>query len=286
MASGTDDRPTEPAHPGCASAVSGAGHLRREGSGDELRADRGAASAGGRAERARRAARRRRLRGVERVRWAVRHSGRGAARRGRAEVHPVPHDCAVRADASGVAHRSQPPLGRDGLHHRARDVGAGLQRDPSQHGRAARGDPQAERVLDVAVRQVPRGAGAPDEPDGPVRRVADRWRRLRVLLRLHQRRDEPVLPGDLRGHDAARAAQDAGGGLPLHRGHDRQGHRVGAPAEVVDARPAVLHVLRAGRDARARTMCPRTGSTATAVASTRAGTRSGTRSSPARRRSG
>ena len=156
-------------------------------------------------------ARRRRLRGIERVRWAVRDAGRGAARGGRAEVHPVPHHGAVRADAAGVAHRPQPPLGGDGLHHRARDVGAGLQRDPAQHGGAAGRDPQAERLLDVAVRQVPRGAGAPDEPDGAVRRVADRWRRLRVLLRLHRRRDQPVLPGDLRGHDAGRAAEDARG---------------------------------------------------------------------------
>ena len=98
---------------------------------------------------------------------------------------------------------------------------------------------------------MPRGAGLADEPDGPVRRLADRRRRLRVLLRLHRRRDEPVLPGHLRGHDAGRAGDDAGGGLPLHRGHDRQGDQVGAPAEVAHARQAVLHVLRAGRDARA-----------------------------------
>ena len=41
-------------------------------------------------------------------------------------------------------------------------------------------------------------------PMGPF----DHWptgQRLRVLLRLHRRRDEPVLPGALRGHDAGRA---------------------------------------------------------------------------------
>ena len=59
-------------------------------------------------------------------------------------------------------------------------------------------DAAAERLLDRAVRQVPRGAGVADEPDGPVRRLADRRRRVRALLRLHRRRDEPVLPGDLR----------------------------------------------------------------------------------------
>ena len=85
----------------------------------------------------------------------------------------------------------QPPLGRDGRHHRDRDLGAGLQLDPAEHGGAARRDAEAERLLDGAVRQVPRGAGLGDEPDGAVRRLADRLG-LRALLRLHRRRDEPV----------------------------------------------------------------------------------------------
>ena len=38
-----------------------------------------------------------------------------------------------------------------------------------EHMRAARRDAEAERLLDCAVRQVPRGAGVGDEPDGPVR---------------------------------------------------------------------------------------------------------------------
>ena len=41
-------------------------------------------------------------------------------------------------------------------------------------------------------------------PMGPFEAVANR-QRLRVLLRLHRRRDEPVLPVDLRGHDTHRA---------------------------------------------------------------------------------
>ena len=45
-----------------------------------------------------------------------------------------------------------------------------------------------------AVRQVPRGPGVADEPDGPVRHVADGFG-LRVLLRLHRRRGQPVEPG-------------------------------------------------------------------------------------------
>ena len=178
-----------------------AGDLRRQGSGHVVRADRGAAAAGGGAERAGRPDRRRRLRRVERVRRAVRDAERGAARGRRAEVQPLPHDGAVLADAGGAAERPQPPHGRDGRHHRDRDVRAGLQLDAAEHVRAARGDPQAQRLLDRPVRQVPRGAGLADEPDGAVRQLADR-QRLRVLLRLHRRRGAPVLPGAVRGHDA------------------------------------------------------------------------------------
>ena len=119
---------------------------------------------------------------------------------GRPEVQPLPHDGAVLADAAGAADRAQPSLGRHGRHHRDRHVGARLQLDPAEHRGAARRDAQAERLLDGAVRQVPRGPGVGDEPDRAVRPLADRRRRLRALLRLHRRRGPPVLPGALRGH--------------------------------------------------------------------------------------
>ena len=122
----------------------------------------------------------------------------------RAEVHPLPHDRAVLADPLGAAHRPQPPLRRHGQHRRAGDVGARQQLDLAQHRRAAGEDPQPQRLQHRAVRQVPRGAGVGDEPDGPVPPVADRHG-LRVLLRLPRRRDQPVVPGALRGHDAGRA---------------------------------------------------------------------------------
>ena len=170
---------------------------------------------------------------------------------GRAEVQPLPHDRAVRADAAGAADGAQPSHGRDGRHHGDRDLGAGLQLGPAQHLRAAGRDAEAQRLLDGAVRQVPRGAGVGDQPGGPVRRLADRRRRLRVLLRLHRRRDEPVLPRALQRHDPGRAGEHAGRGLPLHRGHDGQGDRLDPPAEGADARQAVLRLLRARRDARA-----------------------------------
>ena len=152
-------------------------------------------------------------------------------------------------------------------------------------GGAARRDAEAERLLDGAVRQVPRGAGVGDEPDGPVRRLADRRRRLRALLRLHRRRDEPVRAGDLRGHGAGRARPDAGRGLPLHRGHDRPRDRLDPPAEGADARQAVLRLLRARGDARAAPRARRSGRTSTRASSTRAGTSCARRRSRARRSS-
>ena len=168
----------------------------------------------------------------------------------RAQVQPLSHDGALLADAGGPAERAKPPHGRDGRDHGDRHRRAGLQLDPAQHLRAARRDAQAQRLLDRAVRQVPRGAGLGDEPDGPVQQLADR-QRLRVLLRLHRRRGAPVLPGHLRGHCPGRAREDTRRGLPLHGGHDRQGDRVDPPAEGPDAGQAVLRLLRSRRDPRA-----------------------------------
>ena len=54
-----------------------------------------------------------------------------APRQGRAQVHAVPHDRAVLADAGRPALRAQPPQRRHGRHHRDRDLGAGLQLGPA-----------------------------------------------------------------------------------------------------------------------------------------------------------
>ena len=139
------------------------------------------------------------------VRRAVPDADGGAPGRRRAEVHALSHDGAVLADAGGTALGPQSPHGRDGRDHGDRHVGAGLQLGPAEHVRAAGGDAQAQRLRDGAVRQVPRGPGVGDEPARPVRLVAGGRRRVRVLLRLHRRRDEPVLPRDLRGDHAGRA---------------------------------------------------------------------------------
>ena len=179
----------------------GRDHVRREGSGHEVPADRAAAAAEGRPQRPHRAARRRRLCRVERVRRADSYADRRAAGEERPQVQSLSHDGAVLADAAGAVDRPQSPLGQHGRHLRDRDRGARLLVGAAEEQGAARHDPQAQWLLDGAVRQVPRSAGLGDEPDGPVRPVADRRRRVRVLLRLHRRRDQPVVPGDLRRDD-------------------------------------------------------------------------------------
>ena len=134
-----------------------------------------------------RLARRRGFRSVQRLRWSVPDAHGGAARSRWTQVQPVPHHRVVRADARGDAVRAQPPLGRDGKHHRDRDVRAGEQLAATEHEGAAGTDVEAQRVLDGAVRQVPRGAGVAVVADGPLRRVAVGGRRIRDLLRLHRR---------------------------------------------------------------------------------------------------
>ena len=118
---------------------------------------------------------------------------------------------------------------------------------------------------------------------GPFDTLAVRRRRLRALLRLHRRRDEPVRAGDLPGHGARRARPHAGGGLPLHGGHDRSRDRLDPPAEGADARQAVLRLLRARRHARAAPRRRPSGRPSTRASSTRAGTSCERRRSRARR---
>ena len=123
----------------------------------------------------------------------------------RAEVHALPHDRAVLADARGAAVGPEPPHGRDGRDHRDGDVGA---RATTRCARTrARRWPRcsAQRLLDGAVRQVPRGAGVRVQPDRAVRSLAASRRRVRVLLRVHRRREQPVVSGALRADHAGRA---------------------------------------------------------------------------------
>ena len=130
---------------------------------------------------------------VERLRRSLPDAERRDAGGERAEVQPLSHDGAVLADAPGAADRPQPPLGRHGRHHRDRHRLARLLLGAAQHDVADRQDAEAERLRHGAVRQVPRSAGVGDQPRRPVRRLAHRRRRLRVLLRLHRRRGASVV---------------------------------------------------------------------------------------------
>ena len=85
-------------------------------------------------------------------------------------------------------------------------------------------------------------------PSGPDRPLADPVR-VRRVLRIHGRRDEPVGAAPLRRHESGGAPREPE--LPLHDRHDGQGDGLGAVPEVAHAGPAVLHVFRARRDARA-----------------------------------
>ena len=226
-------------------------HLRREGSGHQIPADRAVAPARGRAERADHPHRRRRIWVVERLRRPLPDAERGEARGGRPEVQPLPHHRPLLADAAGAADRAQSPLRRHGRHHRDRHRRAGLLLGAAEHHVAAGPDAEAQRLLDGAVRQMPRSAGVGDEPGRAVRCLAHRRRRLRVLLRLHRRRGEPVVPDAVRGHHAGRAEEDARRGLPLDGRHDRQGDGLDLAAEGARSGQAVLRLLRARRHPRA-----------------------------------
>ncbi len=96
----------------------------------------------------------------------------------RVEVQPFPYDGAVLADAPGDADRAQSPFGEYGRHLRDRHLGPRLHLGPAEGQGAAGDDAQAQWLLDGAVRQVSRGAGLGNEPDGTLRSMADRRRRL------------------------------------------------------------------------------------------------------------
>ena len=197
----------------------------------KFRSDRATAPTQGRSQRPDCPHRRCRLRRDQRLRRAVPDTDRGKVGRRRAETHPLPHDGSVLAHPPGVADRPQPPFRWHGRRHRDCDWRAGLLLSAAQLDVAAGEDAQAERLLHRAVRQVSRSAGLGNEPGRAVRRLADGRRRLRVLLRIHRRRGQPVVPDALRRDHARRAGEDARRGLPPDGGHDGQGDWLDRAAE-------------------------------------------------------
>ena len=196
-----------------------------------------------------------------------------------AALQPVPHHRAVLADARGAPDRPQPPQRRHRLGGRGGDRRAGQRQRAPQHGGDGRRDAAAQRLQHRLRRQGPPDTGVGGLDVGPVRPLADR-RGLREVLRLRRRRDQSVVADPDARHQPDRAAEDGRGGLPLLRGHHRQGDLVDARPRRDDARQAVLPVCVVRRHPRARTTCRRSGSTSTRASSTRAGTRSATRPWP------
>ena len=157
----------------------------------------------GRAERADRAHRRHGLRHAERVRRADPHADRRAPGAGGAALQPVPHDGGLLADADGAAQRPQPPHEQHGRDHRDGH------RVPGQHGAApeqrgaARRDAAAERLQHRLLRQEPRDRALGGQPLRPDRPLADAVR-VRRVLRLLRRRDQPVGAVPLPRHEPGR----------------------------------------------------------------------------------
>ena len=201
----------------------------------------------------------------------------------RSQVQPLPHHRAVLADAPGAADRPQPPLGQHGRHLRDRD-----RRRPATARccrRTRRRWPMTLKLNGYSTAQFGKCHEVPvweTSPMGPF----DQWPTggggFEYFYGFIGGETNQWYPAIYEGTTPIEPREDARRGLPLHRGHDRQGDQVGAPAEGADARQAVLHVLRAGRHATRRITCRRSGSTSTRASSTRAGTSCARRPSRAR----
>ena len=169
------------------------------------------------------------------------------ARRQRAAVHELPHDVAMLADPRGAAHGTQPPFGRFRRHLGTRNRVSGLQQRHGAGERDRRTHPEGQRLPDIVVRQEPQHAGVRDQPRRAVRPVADRHG-FRLLLRVQRRRRQPVGADAHAQYDADHAVRRPAR-LEPHYGHGRRGHRLDARARRHRPVAAVLHLLRAGRDA-------------------------------------
>ncbi len=204
---------------------------------------RAAPRARGCAQRRARRARRRRLRPDRLLRVQHRHAPPRRARGRRSALPQLPHHRDVLADPGLPAHGAQPPHLRDRRHHRPR---ARVPRLPRPHPPLvrlrARGAAPAG-LGHVRGRQVAPHAVRRDAHRGTARPLAARAG-LRALLRLHRRRDQPVLPraGDRQHADPLRGARR----LPPHRRPRRPVDRRGQRPARHRRREALLPLPRAG----------------------------------------
>ena len=151
------------------------------------------------------------------------HADARSPREPGAQVQPLPHDGALLADARGAPDRPQPPHQQRGRDHGSGHGVSGQHRRAAAERHAARRDPAPERLQHGRLRQVPRDGAVGSERVRTVRPLAHALR-LRQVLRLHRRRDQPVGAAGLRRHGQGRAA--ARPELPLHDRHDEPGDPV------------------------------------------------------------
>ena len=194
------------------------------------------------------------------------------------------HDRAVLAHAREHPHRPQPPLQRRGLHHGAGHRLPRLRRADAVRERHAARDAAAAGLQHVLPRQVAPVARGGEHAGRAAAPLAARPR-LRALLRLPRRRDQPVVsrPDARQRPDAA--AEPPEDGYHLSEDLADQAIKYGPRRARQRAGEAVLHVLRARLRARAAPRLARSGPTATRATSTAAGTPTARPCSRASRRS-
>ncbi len=177
---------------------------------------------------------------------------RGAGRQW-PQIQRVQHDRALLADARGPHHRARPAHGAYRHHHGAQPRLSRLQFADAEERRHGRRNPARQRLQHRLVRQEPQRAGLAEQRRRAVRSLADRAR-LRLFLRLHRRRREPVGPDPVREHDPDRAQGETHrrgqGELPSRRRSRRSGDPLDRAAAGAGPQQAVLRLLRPGRDPR------------------------------------
>ena len=122
-------------------------------------------------------------------------------RQGRSSLHQFPFDGAVLADPRGAHYGPQSSFGRLRRRRRAGDRLSRLRLDHHPRQGHHRAHTEGQRLSHVVVRQGPQHAGIPGESGRALRSMADRHG-LRVFLRLHRRRHQPVAAKSVPQHDA------------------------------------------------------------------------------------
>ncbi len=164
-------------------------------------------------------------------------------------LHQLPLHLALLADPGGADHRPQPPCRRLRRRRRDGDRLPRLRLGHPQGDRHDRHDPARQRLRDLLVRQEPQHALLPGEPGRAVRPMAH-GHGLRVFLRLHRRRREPVAAEPLPQHHRHLSLRRQPGLEPDH-GDGRRGDRLHEADEGDRPRQAVPRLLRPRRNPRA-----------------------------------